>query len=60
MNNIICYKCHKELEELGSLYFTPPKTDQSISDCKKIHICVKCHNKVMTFLQKHEDITGVE
>lgn len=52
--NISCYKCNKELEELGALLFTPPSTSMSISECKKIHICVKCYYGVMQFLQVHE------
>ena len=51
---IICDKCDKELESPGALLFSPPQ-DHHTSYCVKLHLCVKCYNKLMgLWFFKHE------
>jgi hypothetical protein len=49
MLNITCDACHKPLEEMGALLFSPP--DQTIPypnmNTTKFHLCVHCYAKVL-------------
>lgn len=39
MLKILCNKCNKELDQPGSLAFSPP---DKYHECKKFHICTSC------------------
>lgn len=52
MLKIQCDSCHLELTEPGGLLFSPPTLDKALQlpICAKIHVCVKCFQKLITML----------
>lgn len=52
MIKIKCYKCDKDLDELGALIFSHPLSDfPYVPEVHKYHICRRCFYKVMDFIQ---------
>lgn len=44
---VFCFRCQKELIELGGLLFSPPNKENLVN---KIHLCTKCYNLTLKFL----------
>jgi hypothetical protein len=48
MIKVICYRCKKELKEVGALLFSIPYGYEK-NQVDKFHICVKCYEFFRSF-----------
>jgi len=47
-----CYGCKKSITEPGALLFSPPSEMIGNNWVEKFHICIKCYDKIIVFLNE--------
>jgi hypothetical protein len=53
MIKVNCYRCNKELNELGAILFSPPNTGfiGSYGKVDKFHLCKSCYLLVLDVIE---------
>ena len=44
MIQVHCFRCDKELQDLGGLLFSPPL---GLDQVKKLHVCIDCYDAIV-------------